>query len=41
VRMRHDERQQRRRTFYGEHATDTDCNLNRAMFLLCDCLAYI
>jgi hypothetical protein len=41
VRMRHDERQQRRRTFYREHAADTDCNLDRVMFLLCDCLAYI
>jgi hypothetical protein len=41
VRMRHVERQQRRRTSYREHAADTNCNLDRVMFLLCDCLAYI
>jgi len=41
VRMRHDERQQRRRTLYKEHAADTDCNFDRVMFLLCDYLACI
>jgi hypothetical protein len=41
VRMRHDEIQQRRKTSYREHAANTDCNLDRVMFLLCDCLAYI
>ncbi|XP_062163034.1 uncharacterized protein LOC133869950 isoform X2 [Alnus glutinosa] len=29
ARMRHDERQERRRNFYRKHAADLDCNLDR------------